>query len=145
MKSFTEFCSELNEASEFEENISFADWIEETPTKKIPALMKEFGFRLLVPRAEVYVKSAWKMVVKRGNLIYKMDEKNPLFRFIVPTEKVKDASGQEWLLQPQVDRANARKAFDEIRKVVGDNYFEFGDLHAGNTGYYKGKPVIFDW
>jgi hypothetical protein len=85
------------------------------------------------------------MVIKRGNLLNDVTKSNPLYPYMVPTTVLKDASGEQWLMQPQVDRSQSRKAFDEIRKVVGDEYFKYGDLHAGNTGYYKGKPVIFDW
>lgn len=144
MKSFLQFRIELKESA-YEENLSFIDWIEETPTKKMDALLKEFGFRLIVPRAGVYLNSKWNMIVKQGNLLWDVKPGNPLYSFLVPTEKVKDASGEEWLVQPKVDRAESSKAFNEIKAKVGDEYYKHGDLHKGNTGYYKGKPVVFDW
>lgn len=48
------------------------------------------------------------------------------------------------LIQPKVktDKASIKKA---MRSLDRNRKLHYYDLHEGNVGIYKGKPVIFDW
>lgn len=87
-------------------------------------------------RASVYKNKKRGLVVKRPNFIY--SPMTPL-KVRVPTIKL-DKFG--WVVQPFVARINTKRACALIRKQLG-NFVS--DLHHLNVGWYKGKPVMFDW
>jgi len=80
------------------------------------------------------------LVVKSPNCI--LDEDTP--RAVrVPTLVL----AGDWVVQPIVKKVKLRKAVDILRKRMASAYRNgvFPDLHCQNVGWYKGKPVMFDW
>jgi len=120
--------------------------LKQTRTADVPSLLEGLGFRLIAPRAKVYLNHKENLIIKKGNLLYDICQESPLYPFLIETRLVKDASEFEWIVQPRARRGEyARKALRQIREAVGNKYFMEGDIHIGNTGYYMGKPILFDW
>lgn len=80
------------------------------------------------------------IVLKRPKCI--LDTKTPL-DVRVPTVEL----GDGWVVQPIVKKVYLRIAVDILRKRMANAYRNgvFPDLHCQNVGWYKGKPVMFDW
>jgi hypothetical protein len=71
-----------------------------------------------------------------------LEPRTPI-QFRVPTYVLENG----WMVQPLVQKINRKKAVDAIRKKMKP-YLKMGmwpDLHTGNVGWYKGKPLMFDW
>ena len=48
---------------------------------------------------------------------------------------------EKWCIQPLVDKKDSRKACNYFKK----KYPKWVDNDPMNVGYWRGKPVIFDW
>jgi hypothetical protein len=64
-------------------------------------------------------------------------------KFRVPTYQLKN----DYIIQPLVSRKNLGSAVRKLRNQLKP-YLKrgiFPDLHTGNVGWYKNKPLMFDW
>lgn len=80
------------------------------------------------------------VVIKKPACI--LDKYTPK-KFRVPTYELIDG----FVVQPLVSKKHLALAVDIIREDM-QPYFKrdgFPDLHVGNVGWYKGKPLMFDW
>ena len=102
------------------------------------------GWRVFVRSGEeldAYYNKTEDMVIKLQNFIN--DDRTPL-KFRVPTVKL-DNNG--YVVQPLVEKRNLTEAL-KILRVKMKPYFKrgiFPDLHRYNIGWYKNKPLMFDW
>ncbi len=87
-------------------------------------------------RVEVYACRELGLLVKLPNFILRPDTPK---KVRVPTIRV----GDDWVVQPIVERKNLKEAVKLIRAQLNPNIVY--DLHEGNVGWYQGKPVMFDW
>lgn len=90
------------------------------------------------------------IVIKRPNCIY--DPRTPRAVRVptIPLNGLKDPiSGQsnDWVAQPIVKKVRLREAVDILNKKLRKARRKgvTPDLHYQNVGWYKGKPVMFDW
>jgi hypothetical protein len=89
---------------------------------------------------DAYYNKKLGVVIKHQNFI--LDEKTPR-KFRVPTYSL----DQEYVIQPIVEKKNLALAVSILREKIKP-YLKrgiFPDLHVGNVGWYKGKPLMFDW
>jgi hypothetical protein len=72
-----------------------------------------------------------------------LDSRTPN-KFKVPTFKL-DNDG--YVVQPIVEKKNLALAVSKLRTKIKPHLKRgiFPDLHVGNVGWYKGKPLMFDW
>ena len=104
--------------------------------KNFPTSIPEIGFRQICKRnPTVYKNQKLGLVVKQFHLIV---APNTPLRVRIPTVYL----GDFWVVQPLAIRKNAKEACSEIRKSLGRFHT---DLHEGNVGWLKKKPVMFDW
>lgn len=71
-----------------------------------------------------------------------------MVKYIIPTASFYLPDTAAWVVQPVALRDNARKykAYDYFTKECVDrNKIRAYDIHPGNVGWYKGKPVLIDW
>ena len=90
---------------------------------------------------DAYYNKKLGAVIKFQNFI--LEERTPL-KFRVPTFKL-DNGG--YVVQPLVEKKNLGLAVSKIRHQLKP-YLKrgiFPDLHVHNVGWYKGKPLMFDW
>jgi hypothetical protein len=78
------------------------------------------------------------VVVKRPSWI--LEPKMPP-ELCVPTFEL----GGGWVVQPLVKKICLKKAVDILRKELNNYPDLFPDLHTQNVGWYKNKPVMYDW
>lgn len=94
-----------------------------------------YKFLRICKRVPVYRCNALGLILKKPAFI--MNPKTPQ-HVRVPTVKMSEG----WVVQPVVKKVDRKKAVMLIRKKLGDISC---DLHHLNVGWYKGKPVMFDW
>lgn len=92
-----------------------------------------FGWTRVSKRTPVYRKGD--LILKNPNFI--LNDKTPI-KFRVPTIKIR----HDWVVQPYCQKIRTKLAATILRKQMGNLMC---DLHAQNVGWYKGKPVMFDW
>lgn len=78
------------------------------------------------------------IIVKKPALIM---EPNIPKHLIVPTIKLKDG----WVSQPIVKKIRLKKAVDILQKELNKYPNLFPDLHVHNVGWFKNKPLMYDW
>ena len=89
---------------------------------------------------DAYYNKKLGVVIKNQNFV--LDAKTPR-KFRVPTYYL----DQDYLIQPLVEKKNLALAVSKLRSKLKP-YLKrgiFPDLHVGNVGWYKGKPLMFDW
>lgn len=105
--------------------------------------LSKIGFRLQdVKHNNSNLKWFWlnkkeKIIVKNPSLIDDCWPEN----FTVPTVETQDENNDIVFIQPLVNTKNKRRALS----ILIDKNFKLDDLHVDNVGWYKGKPVVFDW
>lgn len=80
------------------------------------------------------------LIVKRP--AYILEDRIPS-HLKVPTINLRNG----WVVQPIVKKTRLKEAVKRLEKQLKP-YREkgmFPDLHAQNVGWYKGKPLMFDW
>jgi len=80
------------------------------------------------------------LVIKKP--VFIMESRTPV-KFRVPTYQLKN----DYIIQPLVSRKNLGLAVRKLRNQLKP-YLKrgiFPDLHTGNVGWYKNKPLMFDW
>ncbi len=93
--------------------------------------------RTLSSSGRIWVNREKKIVVKTPFLVGNKPRKHA-----VPTVRFSHFNGILIFVQPLV---NTKKKYDAEAELEGLKSCLFNDLHGGNVGYYKGKPVVFDW
>lgn len=78
------------------------------------------------------------VVVKRPAWIL---EPNTPSELCVPTFQL----GDGWVVQPLVKKIRLKKAVDILQKEINKYPNLFPDLHVHNVGWYKNKPLMYDW
>ena len=89
---------------------------------------------------DAYYNKKLGVVIKHQNFI--LDGRTPN-KFKVPTYSL----DQEYVIQPLVEKKNLGLAVSKLRAKLKP-YLKrgiFPDLHVGNVGWYKNKPLMFDW
>lgn len=89
---------------------------------------------------QVYYNKKLGIVVKRPAWI--LDPHTPSF-LCVPTVKLQ----RGWVVQPIVKKTRLKEAVRLLEKQLKP-YRKQGycpDLHAQNVGWYKNKPLMYDW
>lgn len=89
---------------------------------------------------DAYRNTKLGVVLKRPACI--LEPRTPK-QFRVPTFSLENG----WVVQPLVEKVNLGKAVKTIRKKM-QTHLKRGlwpDIHVGNVGWYKGKPLLFDW
>jgi hypothetical protein len=92
------------------------------------------------PRVDGYYHRKWGIIIKNPKLILDPDLPD---KYKVPTVEL----GNGWVMQPIVKKVELKRAVDILRKDM-EKYLKTGaypDLHYGNVGWYKNRPVMFDW
>jgi hypothetical protein len=89
---------------------------------------------------DAYYNKKLGVVIKKP--VFILEERTPK-KFRVPTYEIKD----DYILQPLVSKKDLGSALIKLRKAMKPYIKKgiFPDLHKGNVGWYKGKPVMFDW
>lgn len=82
----------------------------------------------------VYVNKKIGLVVKRPSCLLDPPE---VVEAVIPSVWVGG-----YLVQPVALRKRQKLAMRLILKLIGSHWC---DLHEGNVGWYKDKPVMFDW
>jgi hypothetical protein len=80
------------------------------------------------------------LVIKKP--VFILEHRTPV-KFRVPTYQLKN----DYIIQPLVSRKNLGSAVRKLRNQLKP-YLKrgiFPDLHTGNVGWYKNKPLMFDW
>ncbi len=102
--------------------------------------IKQLGFKKLRRNDNCFA-----MVYSNGKLIIKTDfcecDERPKY-YSCPTFDFTCKEGYLWRIQPLCERRNSTKAFEILDKKLGLDWI---DGAPRNCGWYKGKPVIFDW
>ena len=78
------------------------------------------------------------LVIKRPSCI--LDKNTPLYLRIPTTDL-----GNGWVCQPIALKINLKAACEVIRKQLKKHPNIYPDVHTGNVGWYRRKPVLFDW
>ena len=89
---------------------------------------------------DAYYHHGLGIVVKRPSLI--LEPRTPSF-LCVPTTKLR----RGWVVQPIVKKTRLKEAVGVLLRQL-EPYIAKGyapDLHHGNVGWYKNKPLMFDW
>ena len=89
---------------------------------------------------DAYYHHGLGIVVKRPALI--LEPRTPSF-LCVPTTKLR----RGWVVQPIVKKTRLKEAVGVLLRQLAP-YIAKGyapDLHRGNVGWYKNKPLMFDW
>lgn len=89
---------------------------------------------------QAYYNKSLGIVVKRPAFI--MEPRTPSF-LCVPTTKLR----RGWVVQPIVQKTRLKEAVRRLNEQL-EPYRKQGyapDLHAQNVGWYKNKPLMFDW
>ena len=89
---------------------------------------------------DAYYHRGLGIVVKRPSLI--LEPRTPSF-LCVPTTKLR----RGWVVQPIVKKTRLKEAVGVLLRQLAP-YIAKGyapDLHAQNVGWYKNKPLMFDW
>lgn len=108
------------------------------------SLLADHGFKKSTRTyAQVWVNKRANIVVKKPYLICR---RMPKLKNIIPTLWFR-MRGEDYFVQPLAKRhrpTQALNAFAKLNKIdwISDDIY---DLHAGNIGWYKGKPMLFDW
>lgn len=89
---------------------------------------------------DAYYNKKLGVVIKFQNFI--LDSRTPN-KFKVPTYKL----DEHYVVQPIVVKKNLALAVSKLRAKLKPHLKRgiFPDLHVGNVGWYKGKPLMFDW
>mgnify|MGYP003341120851 FL=1 len=90
---------------------------------------------------DAYYNKKLGIVIKHQHFI--LETRTPK-EFRVPTFKL-DNGG--YVAQPIVEKKNLALAVSKLREKLKPHLKRgiFPDLHVGNVGWYKGKPLMFDW
>jgi len=84
------------------------------------------------------------VVVKRPYLTGRKLTKRQA-KYLIPTLTFTNSKGRcPWFVQP-LCTATEKAGDRAYRFFSARESLSFGDLHEGNVGYYRGKPVIFDY
>lgn len=100
------------------------------------SFLRKYGFKKH-PFHACWINKKKRIVVKYGYTLGPQPKK-----FSITTLKYKDIS-----IQPMVNTTRVRLAKKILRKKMKlenyniDNY----DSHEGNIGWYRNRPVLFDW
>lgn len=97
-------------------------------------------FKSTYRNIDAYGNKQLGLVIKCPALI--LEPRTPL-SVRVPTVSL----GDGWVAQPFVERTRLKAAKEALRGKLKP-LLKAGfcpDLHVGNVGWYKGKPVMFDW
>jgi hypothetical protein len=97
-------------------------------------------FKSKTRELDAYYNKKLGVVIKKP--VFILEHRTPN-KFRVPTFELKD----DYILQPLVSKKNLGDALVKLRKDMKPyiNKGIFPDLHKGNVGWHKGKPVMFDW
>lgn len=92
----------------------------------------------------VFFSKKLKVVVKRPYIVTKTLTKRQE-RFLIPTLRFTNERGTcPWFVQPLCNASES--ASDRAYRSLSQKKMpEFRDLHEGNVGIYRGKPVVFDY
>ena len=88
-------------------------------------------------RVPAYRNKKLGLVIKRSNFI--LNPRTPL-KVRVPSITLDQF---DWVVQPYCERVKLDVAVQLIKKELSERHNS--DLHPGNVGWYKKKPVMFDW
>lgn len=89
---------------------------------------------------DAYYNRGLGIIVKRPACI--LEPRTPSF-LCVPTTKL----ARGWVVQPIVQKTRLKEAVGVLERQLKP-YRDMGyapDLHHGNVGWYKNKPLMFDW
>jgi len=89
---------------------------------------------------EAFYNKKLGLVIKKP--VFILESRTPV-KFRVPTYQLKN----NYIVQPLVSRKNLGLAVRKLRNQLKP-YLKrgiFPDLHTGNVGWYKNKPLMFDW
>lgn len=89
---------------------------------------------------DAYYNRGLGIIVKRPAFI--MEPRTPSF-LCVPTTKLR----RGWVVQPIVQKTRLKEAVGVLEQQLKP-YRDMGyapDLHAQNVGWYKNKPLMYDW
>ena len=89
---------------------------------------------------EAFYNKKLGLVIKKP--VFILESRTPV-KFRVPTYQLKN----DYIVQPLVSRKNLGLAVRKLRNQLKP-YLKrgiFPDLHTGNVGWYKNKPLMFDW
>ena len=81
-----------------------------------------------------------KLLIKpEGTLVGDLSDIPKKYR--APTIMFESKDKNMWILQVKVNTSDAYSALEILEKKCP----KWCDSHDGNCGWYKGKPVVFDW
>lgn len=78
------------------------------------------------------------IILKRPALI--LEPQTPPI-LCVPTVKL----ARGWVVQPIVKKTRLKEAVERLRRQLKKYPNIYPDLHTQNVGWYKNKPLMFDW
>lgn len=89
-------------------------------------------------KINAYYNKKLGLVIKRPHCIL---EENTPTELRIPTTEL----GGGWVAQPIANKIKLKSAVNAIRKKLKKYPDIYPDVHVGNVGWYKGKPILFDW
>lgn len=97
-------------------------------------------FKSTYREMSVFYNKSLGVVVKNPKFI--LDPRTPV-SLRVPTVKL----GDGWVVQPLVRKTELGEALRSLKQDLKPYLKKgiFPDIHSGNVGWYKGKPLMFDW
>ncbi len=124
-------------------------WYETKNKERFKAFLKECGFTCIGygDRSIVLSKKCIDFVVKvsSNGIVTRKFKRPDLEKFRLPYLYVN--GNRNIAIQQKVTRrtkASRYRAWSHIRDNVDANLGDF-DIHQGNVGWFKGKPVFFDY
>jgi len=114
--------------------------------KSIQDKIEDLGFHHIHSTGTAYI--GLRQIIKFGYLC----SEPPELKYRVPTVIVSKHKGEityeddyHIIIQPKVVMAD-KSYFDKTQHVFEDLEYDCGsDVHRGNVGIYRGKPVLIDW
>lgn len=85
-----------------------------------------------------------KVILKKGYISYNAFPPEGSY---VPTYRFnkRDMYGYTLQAKARAGAVSQKKAWEYFSSKTNDKEFSSFDLHKGNVGIYKGKPVLIDW
>lgn len=90
------------------------------------------GFKKISYR-DIFMNKSERIVIKQSYLV----GETPPDSIKIPT-----LTHKRWFIQP-IAITNKKKQV--AKKIILSKYPKATDLHSGNYGWYRNKPVVFDW